>query len=165
MPVKTEHSQLGTQKENPRVTVVAETATAELGSEDLFKPVARLWESSCAAVQKLRGAGFFCIRGPFDFERPELLWSVLTSCYSAEIFGSQRIAAWLDGDGRWKPFLCGDRITARDVRRFRRNNRKNLTLAIEEVIATQPLPTERIHEEAERLLMEAIQFDVGEFDD
>ena len=131
------------------------------------------WARARTAVAKLRDNGFFCIGGPFGFEDPELLWVILTYAYGNGQFGSQALEEWIEIEPVLSRELAGRRVSSSDIRLFRRNNRKAITLSLEgffkqeATMAVQGL--RRIYgfsecELAEQRLLEAIRSDVGEVD-
>ena len=131
------------------------------------------WKAVRAAISNLKSQGFFCIQAASDPEPPEFLWSLLTFCYAKKIFGSDRIVRWLREE-RWLPAKPAERrLLARDLRRFRRNNRKILTLSLEEFFKNPICPkagdkradkTATFRELAEQCVLSAIRWDVGELD-
>lgn len=131
------------------------------------------WQAVRVAIAKLKSQGFFCVQDASDPEPPEFLWHLLTFCYAKKIFGSERIVRWLREE-RWLPVKPDKRrLLAHDLRRFRRNNRKILTLSLEEFFKNRLCPearnqcadkAETIHKLAEQCVLSAIRWDVGELD-
>lgn len=131
------------------------------------------WDAVCGIIARLEKAGFFCVGGAFDFEEPPFLWRVLTYCYAEEFFGSQRILSWMSRPDALRSELNGRIVRASDLRGFRRNNRKVLTLSLEEATREfTPAPVQRARaacgissaDFAELSVREAIRFDLGETD-
>lgn len=131
------------------------------------------WKAVHAAIAKLKSQGFFCIQDASDPEPSEFLWQLLTFCYAEKIFGSDRIIRWLREE-LWLPAKPEERgLLAQDLRRFRRNNRKILTLSLEEFFKNQLCSEARderadkneiIRELAEQCVLSAIRWDMGELD-
>ena len=132
------------------------------------------WDVICRIVNRLEESGFFCVGGTIGFEEPSFLWRVLTYCYTQEFFGSQRILIWMKQPDGLRAELKGRVVWASDLRGFRRNNRKVLTLAVEEATKElTPTPIQRARaacgispaEFADLSVREAIRLDLGETDD
>ncbi len=131
------------------------------------------WEAACAAVAKLKAQGFFCVRGVSADEQPDFFWCLLTFCYGRGIFGSERIVELVREECWVSSGEAAGCLLAHDLRRFRRNNRKVLTLSLEEFFKSllclegDGVSTGRIsaiRELAEQRVLSAIRWDVGELD-
>ncbi len=133
----------------------------------------QLWEQACASVADLRGHGIFCVANPGMVFDSDLLWSFLTYAYGNLQFGSQALVEWLETVPDIHQRLGGRLLSSADVRQFRRNNRKMLTLSLEAYF--KKASGSVIHrfrrtcglsecDLAEAAVLEAIRFDVGEVD-
>ena len=135
---------------------------------------AQLWEQACESVVELRQNGFFCVRHACDFEDVDLLWSLLTYAYGNLQFGSQSLAEWFQTVPEIRQRLGMERLTSSDIRKFRRNNRKILTLSLEGYFKKRSSSrVQRLRRTcglsewdlAEASVLEAIRGDLGEVDD
>ena len=102
-----------------------------------------------------------------------LLWSIGTYSYANSLFGSRQIAEWARTDSFPMGLLRGECLVAEDIRCFRRNNRKLLALSLESIFRERNLiPIGALfsidssaYDIAEWCILEAIRWDVGDFDE
>ncbi len=129
------------------------------------------YEHARLAVGQLRSNGFFCVLGPAGFGDPDRLWAILTYSYGKRQFGSQELAEWIELEPVLGRELGRNRILSSDIRQFRRNNRKVLTLSLEGFFYRgSSRRVQRLRKSydlsecdlAERIVLEAIRSDFGE---
>lgn len=132
------------------------------------------WGLVCEIVAQLRSEGFGCARSRFDCADLSLIWCLLTYSYANGQIGTANIVAWANLLPEVQQRLKGDHLTAEDLRRFRRNNRKQLALALEDYFRREPSPvicrTREAYgltpcELANQCLIEAVRADVAESDE
>jgi hypothetical protein len=132
-----------------------------------------LWETVLTAVTSLEKDGFSCLGGKSGFMNLSLLWSIGTFSYATSLFGSRQIAEWVGAESFFQGLLRGERLVAGDIRSFRRNNRKLLTLSLEAIFrernlvpnGTQFSSESSAYDFAEWCVLEAIRWDAGDFDE
>ncbi len=133
----------------------------------------QLWEQACDSVKELSDNGFFCVREAYGFDDVEFLWCFLTYAYGNLQFGSQGLVEWIQSAPEISQRLERNRLVSSDIRQFRRNNRKMLTLSLEGYFKkTSSFVIQRLRrtyglsewDMAEASLLEAIRGDVGEVD-
>ena len=134
----------------------------------------REWKLACASVGQLQKDGFGSIRSDLDCIDSSLIWCLLTYCYAKGQSGTENLVIWANGLSEIRRNLNGGALTVSEVRRFRRNNRKQLALTLENYFRRDAsLVIQRAgaaygltaYELAEHCLLEAVRADIGETDD
>jgi hypothetical protein len=134
---------------------------------------ANVWDAVLTAVSLLKRDGFSCIESKSGFVDHTLLWAIGTFSYANGLFGSRQIVEWVGTEPFFQGSFRGDRLMAGDIRCFRRNNRKLLTLSLEAIFRQRRLVPNGLpfsckssaYDFAERCVLEAIRWDAGDFDE